>query len=318
MKLSKIERLTFIIADIKERKYPSAPAITRRIAAHSGTLSVKTVRRDIHALIDDFGAPIEYDQSAKGYHFTDGEWCLDSSRLLDIFNPGGLPESSPLGGLIDDAMRVRLAANESVPRELLTASIIATAASPVVDIELLETVTDAWRRKRRLEINYTSEGGESGRRVIEPHAIFLADGAWYVRAFCHKNHAFRTFAIHRMNAARMTDESFERDQSVADQIRSGHVFNYEVVKGVKLRCSAEKRRVIEEREWFPGQRIRGIRGGGLEISIPETQLEPLIRFVLSYAGHLTVTEPDSLRRIIAVAAGKILADHATGRYEPKT
>jgi proteasome accessory factor C len=76
--------------------------------------------------------------------------------------------------------------------------------------EHLDAVRRAADDGERIEIEYWSAGrDELTHRRIDPRAVFLAAGEWYVDAYCRQAEANRLFRVDRIRALRVTGEHFE-------------------------------------------------------------------------------------------------------------
>jgi proteasome accessory factor C len=86
-----------------------------------------------------------------------------------------------------------------------------------VDVELgaaSESVLAALREgagdRRQVEIDYYSYGrDERSRRVIDPYAVFAADGEWYASGWCHRARDERLFRLDRVREAVVLDATFD-------------------------------------------------------------------------------------------------------------
>jgi predicted DNA-binding transcriptional regulator YafY len=157
-------------------------------------------------------------------------------------------------------MRVQLAAGEPEKFDACLFSSVAIATSSRVaadSAEVFQTVSQAWRSARQLRLTYSAANSDAPEsRVVDVHALFMSDGAWYARVYCHLRRDYRSLALHRITNPQLLDEPFTRSEEIAREIQSGHVFDYETVNNVIVRCDNEKAGIIREREWFPGQTIR--------------------------------------------------------------
>lgn len=75
-------------------------------------------------------------------------------------------------------------------------------------------ISEAVELGRRIEITYRSMSNpEPHLREISPHSLIRAGRRWHVRAFCSARQEFRDFALGRIDAPRLTDQSSERSSS---------------------------------------------------------------------------------------------------------
>ena len=325
MRLKQQERLVFIVAALKKGTYPTGESLARDIAAFTsrqgfdGGVSTKTIYRDLEYLKSEFDAPIYYDDRKYGYFLQDPQWVYPAQELAgERLFAAVLSESlsrpmlpAPMQRSLGEAMDVQIAAGDpdDIDSELLDAVVFATGARAGLSPEVFDTVLAAWRQQRRLRLTYTRPAAAPVTRDVDVHAIFLAEGAWYARAYCHLRRDLRSLALHRISAPEILDHPFERSPQVAASLRGQNVFDYETADDIIVHCSAEKAPILAEREWFPGQEIHSLPDGGVELRFPQAPRPLVVRWVLSYGGHLVLRQPASLAAEIHRAAQALLAAH---------
>lgn len=69
----------------------------------------------------------------------------------------------------------------------------------------LATIRDAVTGEHSLEFDYVNARGESERRIVDPLRVESADRDWYLRAWCHRREAVRTFRLDRMSEVVVSD-----------------------------------------------------------------------------------------------------------------
>jgi len=63
---------------------------------------------------------------------------------------------------------------------------------------------------------------------------------------------------------------------------------------VKIRFDSFASRLVRERDWHPTQKIREIKGGGIELEMTLGALEEIERWILSWGDHAEVLGPKAL------------------------
>jgi hypothetical protein len=121
------------------------------------------------------------------------------------------PTFSPLSGrssatnYLDDLYRLAsqvIEPSESFVGFVPPTGVVATPARAIAATEVA-TLVRAIRDHTAHEIIYQSMNvPEPVNRIISPHAIGFDGLRWHVRAWCHQRHAFRDFAIGRMEVLR--------------------------------------------------------------------------------------------------------------------
>ena len=321
-----LRRLVRFVEALKRNDYPNAEMFAAKLQsldlAENEDLAVcpKTVRRDIEHLRNHYRIPMDFDRARNGYYLTDPAWTfpflelrgdelfasLLSGRLAGGILPPSIRES------LQEAMAIQLAAGDpqELRPDLLESVILATGVQVPPEPALFDQVIAAWRDSRRLRIHYSASSAvQDHLREVEIHALFLSNHAWYARVFCHLRQGVRSLALHRIRQCEPMAETFQRDQALVREVKSGHVFDYTPVKNVVIRCSAEKAALIREREWFTGQQITVLADDRLELHYPFANRPEILWWVMSYAGHLEVRKPVDLREEVRQTAEVIRLLH---------
>lgn len=311
-----------VIGCLKERAPLSSSALVALLAKQAIHVCSKTVQRDIQSMQQHLDAPIDYDPAGHGYRLTDPKWTFPAGQLEDdalfaslVAHHLTAPLLPPLlQEPLSEAERVLLATGggDDIDDDLLRSVIQATSGKVLPDNSVFENVLDAWRDSRMLEIDYRTEENTPSIRQVEPHVLFLTAGAWYIRGLCRLRGEVRNFAIHRCREARILRERFQRNPAILAGLNDGNPFDYREVRNVVLRADAAKAPVLREREWFPGQTLTENPDGTLTLRFPGAPEPLLIRWLLSYAPHITVLEPDELREQIHTIARKLQQQHQPG------
>lgn len=121
-------------------------------------------------------------------------------------------------GLLAAGLTV-LGMGESNPALESAVAKLAQAVVPQADaalaVDLLETplvpeLRQAAAARRVVRVTYRSVGREDTTvREVEPHIVFATLGNWYVRGYCRRAEAERTFRIDRIRDLEVLEEEFE-------------------------------------------------------------------------------------------------------------
>ncbi|MBE6373516.1 MAG: hypothetical protein E7055_15785, partial [Lentisphaerae bacterium] len=78
MNKNQIRRIQTILKMMRQNRYPNYNSFCHEMKnqdpAGTFNLSSKTFSRDIADLRDEYGAPVKYDASRKGFYLTNTEW----------------------------------------------------------------------------------------------------------------------------------------------------------------------------------------------------------------------------------------------------
>ncbi|MBA2811828.1 WYL domain-containing protein [Streptomyces sp. KM273126] len=205
----------------------SRPSMTAAELARELEVSERTVTRDAQAL-SEAGVPVYADRGrAGGYRLIGGYRTrltgLARSEAEALFL-SGVPAALREMGLEDAASAARLKVSAALLPSLRDASRTAAQRfhldAPAWFKEpetpgLLPTVADAVWGDRRITARYRRGDKESQREVVrelEPYALVLKAGAWYLCAHVADEASFRVYRIDRFTAVAVREDRFTRDE----------------------------------------------------------------------------------------------------------
>ncbi len=320
----KNRRLLFIVTKLKQRDWRKADLLKvlneeeskGEQRAQIGSLylqgvTARTLQRDIQTLWS-WGARIGQEERGV-YRLENKDWVfpeveLERDELMASFFVRELTRNHLPGQLREHGQRLfekELAVGESSEEaELMVRNLVQavrTLKDPGDD-EAIDAVITAWRDCRQVEIVYeTPQKAKGEPRVIDCHALFLFNSAWYVRAWCHRRRKDLAFALNRISSATLLTTPYERDMTVVAEVKKGFLFPYEKVRDVHLRCSAKVAQTVQERDWFEGQ-VTEDREGNLELRIDCASKEQLLWWVGGFLGEIEIVAPPELRQEVHQAA----------------
>jgi proteasome accessory factor C len=189
-------------------------------------------------------------------------------------------------------------------------SALGPIAAAGVDVELgrapeavLDKLRDAAAARRQVEIDYYSYGrDEWARRVIDPYAVFAADGEWYVAGWCHKATDERLFRVDRVRDAAVLETTFTPPSAPpelsvfrpqADDVR------------LVLELDREARWVAEQ---YPVEAVEDRPGGKMVVRLAVSGQAWLERLLLRLGPNARVLEGDA-------EAGSRAACRILARYQ---
>lgn len=205
----------------------------------------------------------------------------------------------------DDPLRARLLEAASAPADAAEiASTVRAAVSPGGVAEIHAAVAAATAAHEALRIEYFSAGrGEVGMRVIEPWAMGVDRGVWYVAAWCRSAGGERVFRLDRVRSAEGTGETFTPPADARPPVPAFPVD--EGLRRATIAFSAGSE--LSSREW-PGAVFRPGEAGGTIAEIPFVSGAWIARRVAARLGSAEVLEPRELRAEVAEVSRRMLAD----------
>ena len=116
------------------------------------------------------------------------------------------PVGSALGKLIR-ALPESIAAQAEVIRSGASAAPDRSAARP--DAAIVGTLVEASVRRRQVKLDYRTEGGRQWVQDVDPWAVVIRHGRWYLLCWAHHVSAQRAYRIDRVRKAELLDGTFE-------------------------------------------------------------------------------------------------------------
>lgn len=231
------------------------PGATADELAASLGVTERAARRYI-GILREAGIPVE---SARGPH--GGYWLGRGARLPPVVftEPealglvmavlDGQPAVADADDLVGSALgKVIRALPESVGRQAATLREHASAApdrySTRPDPLTTSALVAAIAARRRVLITYRSESGNEWETEVDPWAVVVRHGRWYLLCHSHRAEAIRTYRVDRVRAVQQTIHTFESPDgldpvaAVEANLGTGWEFSTRVVFDVPLAAVA--------------------------------------------------------------------------------
>ncbi|MFA6293998.1 MAG: WYL domain-containing protein, partial [Victivallales bacterium] len=306
-----LQRLVKFVAMLKENRYPNCQSFVKELRKddlyknRNVICTTKTIQRDILTLKNDFDAPIGYDYEQKGYYLTSHGWdflcpLFEEHEMLASVIGARIAEDimpEPLRSQVRDAVDFQLTNNN--PDFLDTAYVKSLMISPGlrvhIDKDIFNTVFEAWKTHRTLDVEYLDAGNRKSSRRLDPHVLAFRDGVWFTIGYCHLREERRTFAIHRIAEAEMTDKMFKPSAEIIDSVEKEGPFKYKNYQNVKLACDKSILKYVTEKPFHMDQKIEPMDKERFNVTIPTVPEYEIMIAVLNQAGLIKVLEPVSLR-----------------------
>jgi proteasome accessory factor C len=165
---------------------------------------------------------------------------------------------------------------------------------------LLEGLQDAVRDRRQVEIDYYVYGrDERTRRVVDPYAVFAAEGEWYLTAWCHLAQAERRFRVDRVRSLVPLEQHFDAPATPpAPGVFDARPDDPRVV----LELTPRARWVAEQ---YPTESVEELPEGGLRVTLVVAERAWLERLLLRLGPEVVVLS--GADGVAEAAAARILA-----------
>ena len=314
-----LERFVWFDNEARHGRYPNATKL-----ADQFELSTKTAHRSIDYFRDRLQAPFEYDESRKGYFYTDASFQLPITKLsqdelLALLISRKLITEASAGSLGDElgSISTRLGSllGASLPGKAHPEDAFSFRWKGInpTDPIIFQNVTSALIQGRLLSFCYYSPtSSNSTMRTVEPHHMVNYLGTWHLIAFCHMRNEWRDFVLGRMTLCKVEGEEFSIRPKAEWQPfleNTFGIFQNRESFNVKLRFSPERSRWIRGEVWHEGQSEELQEDGSLLLTIPASHEVEITMEILKHGSHVEVMEPEWLR-------GKVFTElhHAVRTY----
>jgi proteasome accessory factor C len=174
--------------------------------------------------------------------------------------------------------------------------------------ELRERLTGAVTQKRQVKLDYyVPTRDESTARVVDPLRVVSADGNTYLDAYCHLAEDQRLFRLDRISSAEVLDSPVDRHAGLQPRDLAAGIFQPsgdELL--VTLRLDRSARWVAE---YYPVERSRNDRGGGLTVWLRIGDPAMLTRLMLRLGASAELLEPAGLAEEVRTVARQALRNY---------
>jgi len=303
IRLAKIDQL------IRQKRYPNC----RKLAELFET-SERTILRDIEAMKDSLGAPIQYSKEKNGYYYSEEKFSLPEVKLTE-----GELVSIFLGEEIlrkykhtpfEEEIRKAFEKIELLLPEEISINFQEIGQAYSFDIKqtreldensakVFAELTKAIKNKRSVEIKYYSLAkNETTKRKLDPYHLRHTMGAWYLIALCHLRNDIRTFAVSNIKEIKVLDEksviprNFSIEKFLAD---SWGIHEGEPVVKVVLRFEPAVAGWVAERKWHSSQKTVENKDGSATLTFRVAGTDEIKPWIMSFGSKVKILEPISLR-----------------------
>ncbi|GIH80762.1 helix-turn-helix transcriptional regulator [Planobispora longispora] len=126
----------------------------------------------------------------------------------------GQPAAADVGDLVGTALgKIIRALPENVGRQAATLREYASAApdrlSACPDPATTSVLVTAIADRRRVVVAYRSESGNQWKTEVDPWAVVVRHGRWYLLCHCHRADAVRTYRVDRVLQVQQSTHTFE-------------------------------------------------------------------------------------------------------------
>ena len=176
---------------------------------------------------------------------------------------------------------------------------------------ILDDLRRCVSRRRQVRLTYQSFRQVVSERLVNPYALALQWGNWYLAGYCHLRGDLRTFRVDRIQRVEATDQTFElpADFNARDYLQRMAAEQPGTYYRVTVRFDPDVAHIVRERreEW---QDLTEHEDGAVTLAFDASELAWPCRWVLTYQNKATVLGPPELARMVYDAAQAIAARYS--------
>lgn len=302
----KYERFLWFHNLVKVKKYPNARHIVERYE-----ISFRTAQRDIEFMRDRLNAPLQYDNTKRGYFYDYDSYELPSLWLnednimalsLAVRLASSIPDTEikeELRGLLEKIFVLHGSDKKPNIEDISKKISVKNIEYSRVNEKYFHQITDALFKEAPVTITYYSpHKNEKTVRTILPLHLMHYMGNWHIIAFCNKRKEIRDFALSRIKSVNPAVELVNQPKRIPSM--KGYIRkNFGIMQGVKtkevcLQFSPAVAEWMQEQVWHPSQKISFKNDGSLILRFPVADYREIKRRILSYGSTVRVIFPKEL------------------------
>jgi predicted DNA-binding transcriptional regulator YafY len=312
-----LERMLRIHQAVSSGQFPNASTLAREIE-----VATKTIHRDIEFMRDRLNLPIEFNPRRNGYGYTEAVSAFPTLQITEgelfalvvaekaLQQYLGTSFEKPLLSAIrkmEQALPDTISLNLADIEQTIS---FRTRAEPILDLKIFDVLAKAVSGRQQLELAYRKPGQPKGEtRVVDPYHLANINGEWFLFAYDHARKDIRTFAPARIQSVHPTGKTFERSQNFSLEERLRDSFGVHSGEGefeVVIRFNPRVADYIREKRWHESQRLREVKGRGVELTLKLSSLLEVERWILGWGGDANVVRPRQLAEAVRRSARTIL------------
>lgn len=164
--------------------------------------------------------------------------------------------------------------------------------------DVVDRISQAIVDRQIVEIDYyTMSRKKKTRRKVAPYKIWFFDGAFYLVGYCGLRKDIRIFALDRIKALQLTDETFEmpEDFKVENFMQTSFGVFHGKPQNVRIRFAAEVAGYISEKTWHRTQKINPQKDGSVIFEARVAGTDEIKYWLMRWGSKAEVLSPASLR-----------------------
>ncbi|MGH9312341.1 MAG: helix-turn-helix transcriptional regulator [Vicinamibacterales bacterium] len=166
--------------------------------------------------------------------------------------------------------------------------------------EAIARLIEGTLSRRRASMRYHSfSSGRTKEYLVEPYRLVYAGGGLYLIALVPEYKGLRTFAVERIEALSLLEETFEPNEALADEVFQHSLgMNQGTPERIEIEFTPPVARYVAERLWHPSQALDERPDGSIQLTLDVCDDWALRRWILGFGPFARVMAPPTLARAI--------------------
>lgn len=156
-------------------------------------------------------------------------------------------------------------------------------------------IKEAILSRRLAEFDYYSRDGVMTVRTAEPLQLWFKHNSWYVIAICRTRQDYRTFKLSRIKNLRLTDEFFDKSESIGMICDDTEKVDVSLIRLVIRLKPNQAYRVYDE---FEDEMVVKNDDGSFTVTVEFPEDEWVYGYILSFGHYAVVEEPPYMKERI--------------------
>ncbi len=311
--MNRIDRLAAILIQLQSRRLVKAKDLAGKFS-----ISLRTIYRDVKAL-EEAGVPV-IGEAGTGYKLMEGyrlppvmfsqdeaTALLTASKLVESKTDAGI--SRHYSGALDKIRAILRHAEkdhlEEIDEHIVVMQHPSILYEPEKDLHL-QSILKAIGRSVVLDMTYTTlERNETTQRKTEPVGIYYMGSHWYLIAWCRLRNDYRNFRTDQIRRLVITDEPVSRTHPPLQSFINKMSEDRELTR-VVIEVEADIVKYLGEQKYYHGFIQEEKSGDHIRMTFLAGSLMGFSRWLMWFADHARIIEPEELNGMVAEIAENIL------------
>ena len=315
--MSHAEKIQHLLIRLKHKSFPNTTELT--IEMGCSRMQLNRLIRKVERI---YGYNIDYNAHREGYEITHtpfSEPNLSPERIgkviqllvllqdlrLEKLNPAF--KTKALADYLQKGMEKNATSNNVPAIQFIPAN------SRTVDSKVLQRIYNALAKQQQLFIEYIDGENNATQRCVSVQQLLNYRNNWYIDAFCHMRNDWRVFAVERVKELKGSRRKAQlpvlSEQQYQNRVSSFGIFSGEASNTAVLLFSPHVAHWVCFERWHSKQIGRQLADGSYQLMIPYHISIELESEILRFGEHVTVLEPESLRKRIRDRIQRALKNH---------